>query len=158
MTSGEFFRQINMFVRIWYISGHDTTGSALLWIMYELARHPEYQHQCREEVAHILHGLKANIFVVIFMGKPKWKTKAKSLSIQIRFWCHLLWKQKNSQLFDASHNPTTYHLSHSLIYLLVFRNDLQQFPFPDDVHQGMPPSAPSRVFCWPGDHEAIRDR
>ncbi|XP_052018241.1 cytochrome P450 4F3 [Apodemus sylvaticus] len=34
--------------------GHDTTASALSWILYNLARHPEYQERCRQEVRELL--------------------------------------------------------------------------------------------------------
>ena len=39
-----------------YFSGHDTTTSAISWIMYSLAQHPEYQDRCRAEVDTILRG------------------------------------------------------------------------------------------------------
>ncbi|KAM4871576.1 cytochrome P450 4A6-like [Thomomys bottae] len=34
--------------------GHDTTASALSWIFYALATHPEHQQKCREEVQGLL--------------------------------------------------------------------------------------------------------
>ncbi|XP_041486314.1 cytochrome P450 4F4 [Microtus oregoni] len=34
--------------------GHDTTASGLSWILYNLARHPEYQERCRQEVRELL--------------------------------------------------------------------------------------------------------
>ncbi|XP_039723623.1 cytochrome P450 4F6-like isoform X3 [Pteropus medius] len=34
--------------------GHDTTASGLSWILYNLARHPEYQECCRQEVKELL--------------------------------------------------------------------------------------------------------
>ena len=36
------------------LSGHDTTASGLSWILYNLARHPEYQERCRQEVRELL--------------------------------------------------------------------------------------------------------
>uniref|UniRef100_A0A8C2MS04 Cytochrome P450, family 4, subfamily f, polypeptide 17 n=1 Tax=Cricetulus griseus TaxID=10029 RepID=A0A8C2MS04_CRIGR len=36
--------------------GHDTAASALSWILYNLARHPEYQERCRQEVQELLRG------------------------------------------------------------------------------------------------------
>ncbi|XP_050001972.1 cytochrome P450 4F5-like isoform X3 [Alexandromys fortis] len=36
--------------------GHDTTASALSWTLYNLARHPEYQERCRQEVQELLRG------------------------------------------------------------------------------------------------------
>ncbi|XP_037674192.1 cytochrome P450 4F2-like isoform X2 [Choloepus didactylus] len=34
--------------------GHDTTASSLSWILYNLAKHPEYQDRCRQEVQELL--------------------------------------------------------------------------------------------------------
>eukprot|EP00073_Rattus_norvegicus_P048418 XP_017450648.1 PREDICTED: cytochrome P450 4F5-like [Rattus norvegicus] len=34
--------------------GHDTTASTLSWILYNLARHPEYQESCLQEVWELL--------------------------------------------------------------------------------------------------------
>jgi len=36
--------------------GHDTTASGISWCLYNLARHPEYQQKCRDEVNEVLQG------------------------------------------------------------------------------------------------------
>ncbi|XP_004872591.1 cytochrome P450 4F6-like isoform X1 [Heterocephalus glaber] len=37
-------------------AGHDTTASGLSWALYNLARHPEYQERCRQEVQELLRA------------------------------------------------------------------------------------------------------
>ena len=32
------------------VVGHDTTASAITWLVYSLAKHPEYQDRARAEV------------------------------------------------------------------------------------------------------------
>ncbi|XP_071983560.1 cytochrome P450 4B1-like [Engystomops pustulosus] len=34
--------------------GHDTTASGISWILYALAKHPEHQERCREEIKEVL--------------------------------------------------------------------------------------------------------
>ncbi|XP_054427617.1 cytochrome P450 4B1-like [Pteronotus mesoamericanus] len=34
--------------------GHDTTTSGISWLLYCMARYPEHQHRCREEVCQVL--------------------------------------------------------------------------------------------------------
>ncbi|KAM8975583.1 ultra-long-chain fatty acid omega-hydroxylase-like [Pelodytes ibericus] len=36
--------------------GHDTTASGLSWMLYNLARHPEHQDKCREEIRELFQG------------------------------------------------------------------------------------------------------
>ncbi|XP_058244776.1 cytochrome P450 4B1-like isoform X2 [Hemibagrus wyckioides] len=36
--------------------GHDTTGSAISWIFYNMACNPEHQQKCREEIQQVLMG------------------------------------------------------------------------------------------------------
>uniref|UniRef100_A0A8C3YHF1 Uncharacterized protein n=1 Tax=Catagonus wagneri TaxID=51154 RepID=A0A8C3YHF1_9CETA len=35
-------------------AGHDTTASGLSWVLHNLAKHPEYQERCRQEVQELL--------------------------------------------------------------------------------------------------------
>nr|XP_012613821.1 phylloquinone omega-hydroxylase CYP4F2-like [Microcebus murinus] len=41
---------------IFMFAGHDTTTSGLSWVLYNLARHPEHQERCRQEVRELLRG------------------------------------------------------------------------------------------------------
>ncbi len=46
MDEEEIREEVDTFM----FGGHDTTSSAISWLMYNLARYPEYQQKCREEV------------------------------------------------------------------------------------------------------------
>ena len=41
-------------ILLFYIQGHDTTTSAISWTLYMLAKHPEHQLKCYEEVSTVL--------------------------------------------------------------------------------------------------------
>ena len=41
---------------LFYLPGHDTTASAISWILYSLAENPEYQRKCQEEIDEIFSG------------------------------------------------------------------------------------------------------
>ena len=45
---------INIIINFISILGHDTTGSGISWILYNLSRHPEIQTKAREEIDAIL--------------------------------------------------------------------------------------------------------
>ena len=39
-----------------YTVGHDTTASTISWVMYELARNPDHQQTCREEIEQFMNN------------------------------------------------------------------------------------------------------
>ncbi|GJJ11629.1 hypothetical protein Clacol_005865 [Clathrus columnatus] len=41
----------NTKIRTFFLAGHETTASALMWVSYELSRHPEWQKKLRGEIA-----------------------------------------------------------------------------------------------------------
>ncbi|XP_030191532.1 LOW QUALITY PROTEIN: cytochrome P450 4F11-like [Lynx canadensis] len=53
--------------------GHDTTASGLSWVLYNLAKHPEYQERCRQEVQELLRDREPKEIEwdsqVVFEGK-----------------------------------------------------------------------------------------
>ena len=57
-----FKHSLYSFIALYY-SGHDTTASAISWILYDLAKHPEHQTLCREEVEQVLQGREDEEFV-----------------------------------------------------------------------------------------------
>ncbi|XP_077993423.1 leukotriene-B4 omega-hydroxylase 3-like [Glandiceps talaboti] len=50
LTDQEIRDEVDTFM----FEGHDTTASGLTWIMYNLARHPEHQQKCQEEIDELL--------------------------------------------------------------------------------------------------------
>jgi cytochrome P450 len=41
-------------------TGHDTTASSISWALYRLAKHPEWQQKCQEEIDNLLDGREDN--------------------------------------------------------------------------------------------------
>ena len=46
MSDKEIQDEVDTFM----FEGHDSTASTLSWCLYNLAKHPEYQERCREEI------------------------------------------------------------------------------------------------------------
>uniref|UniRef100_A0A669D7S5 Leukotriene-B(4) omega-hydroxylase 2 n=1 Tax=Oreochromis niloticus TaxID=8128 RepID=A0A669D7S5_ORENI len=52
LTDEEIQAEANTFM----FAGHDTTASAICWMLYNLARHEHYQEKCRQEVMDLMEG------------------------------------------------------------------------------------------------------
>ena len=50
-------------------AGHDTTASALGWTLYMLAKYPEHQRKCQDEIDQILAG-RENDYVQWYIRSP----------------------------------------------------------------------------------------
>ena len=49
------------------ILGHDTTTSAMSWILYELAKHQHFQKACQDEIDKVMENNKGYVtWYVIF--------------------------------------------------------------------------------------------
>lgn len=46
MSDLEIREEVDTFM----FEGHDTTATSLSWILYLLAKHPQHQTKCREEI------------------------------------------------------------------------------------------------------------
>lgn len=46
LTDEEMISQMSVFI----LGGHETTASLMAWLLYELAKHPEFQGRLRDEI------------------------------------------------------------------------------------------------------------
>jgi cytochrome P450 family 4 subfamily B polypeptide 1 len=57
MTDGEIRAEVDTFM----FEGHDTTASGISWMLYNMAKHPEHQAKCHEEVDAFFDSLEDGI-------------------------------------------------------------------------------------------------
>jgi len=70
LTDREITEQVNTFM----FGGHDTTASSFTWLLYELAKNPDIQERCRQEVDEILAGRDDDVIVWDDLVKFKYLT------------------------------------------------------------------------------------
>ncbi|XP_077990630.1 cytochrome P450 4F4-like [Glandiceps talaboti] len=56
LTDAEIRDEVDTFM----FEGHDTTASGISWCLYNLARHPEYQQKCRQEIDELMDNKGTN--------------------------------------------------------------------------------------------------
>ena len=50
MSDLEIREEVDTFM----FEGHDTTASGISWCLFNMAKHPQYQQKCREEIQRIM--------------------------------------------------------------------------------------------------------
>ncbi|XP_061163545.1 cytochrome P450 4F8-like isoform X3 [Saccostrea echinata] len=65
LTKSDIRNEVDTFL----FEGHDTTASAISWILYSLAEHPEHQKRCQEEIDRVVSETKS--------GELEWKDLGK---------------------------------------------------------------------------------
>ncbi|XP_053380794.1 cytochrome P450 4F6-like [Mercenaria mercenaria] len=65
--------------------GYDTTASAISWILYSLAKHPEYQEKCQEEIDDLLQGRESDD--IKWNNLPQLEYLSMCIKAGVRLYC-----------------------------------------------------------------------
>ncbi|XP_070534668.1 cytochrome P450 4B1-like [Ptychodera flava] len=79
LTDAEIRDEVDTFM----FEGHDTTASGISWILYNLARHPEYQDKCREEIDELMEGKEEKVFEWDDLSKIPYTTMCIKESLRL---------------------------------------------------------------------------
>ncbi|XP_077981466.1 leukotriene-B4 omega-hydroxylase 3-like [Glandiceps talaboti] len=79
LTDQEIRDEVDTFM----FEGHDTTASAISWCLYNLARHPEYQQKCRDEVDQLLDSKETDEIEWDDLGKIPFLTMCLKESMRL---------------------------------------------------------------------------
>ncbi|XP_070534670.1 cytochrome P450 4F4-like isoform X2 [Ptychodera flava] len=79
LTDAEIRDEVDTFM----FEGHDTTASGISWILYNLARHPEYQDKCREEIDELMKGKEEKLFEWDDLSKIPYTTMCIKESLRL---------------------------------------------------------------------------
>lgn len=88
LTDLEIREEVDTFL----FEGHDTTTSAISFIMYELARNPEIQEKCQREVDDILEGRTS--LDIEWKDLPKFEYLTQCIKEGIRLHCPVFFIQR----------------------------------------------------------------
>ena len=69
--------------------GHDTTASAISWILYSLAEHPEYQKKCQDEIDE-LFKVRPYIYLIIVGYEMVQRTGCVRVGVRVASSLHFI--------------------------------------------------------------------
>lgn len=87
-------------------SGHDTTGSALAWTLYMLAKYPEHQQKCQDEIDKIMEGKDEDFFewYILVHQRRNERNISKLFSFLFAFQICLSFFQERLRKTEAHNN------------------------------------------------------
>ncbi|XP_077990666.1 cytochrome P450 4F4-like [Glandiceps talaboti] len=79
LTDTEIRDEVDTFM----FAGHDTTASGISWCLYNLARHPEYQQKCRQEIDELMDSKENKILKWDDLSMMPYTTKCIKESLRL---------------------------------------------------------------------------
>ncbi|XP_077989660.1 cytochrome P450 4F4-like [Glandiceps talaboti] len=79
LTDAEIRDEVDTFM----FEGHDTTASGISWCLYNLARHPEYQQKCRQEIDELMDSKENKILEWDDLSKMPYTTMCIKESLRL---------------------------------------------------------------------------
>ncbi|XP_070536285.1 leukotriene-B4 omega-hydroxylase 3-like [Ptychodera flava] len=100
LTDQEIRDEVDTFM----FEGHDTTASGLSWIMYNLARHPEHQKKCQEEIDELLDAKGEDRLEWDDLGKLPYLTMCIKESLRLHSPVPFIGRKLNKPITMPSQN------------------------------------------------------